>query len=383
MKKISILLTNKNQGDKLYSCMECLVNQTYPNLEILVLDAGYKNEGINYVKELQINYSNIFIYEKKYASLNALRKLGISKATGDYILFMLPDDILNYNAISVLADCIEKEEADIAIGGFFHPYYNNYLENVTYDLTHIDDFMSYQRDVFSNSMLTGKLYKKNLFEELKFKDIYLNEVTLHLQFIKKAKKIVTTEKMLFVTKEHSLLFENTRFWENQQSFWYKAQETLNYQIKFFKTNKKLCHKMNETELTNLRALDYLIWELLVYANFATVESLTMELFQILKNETMNLLLSQIPSDGLIWKTLDENTFLANCILYADLLVKKITSLQEKISQINIIKICFMIFLKLFYRQTSTLNTQYFLCRVREELNLNESKEAKFVNGLNL
>lgn len=383
MKKISILLTNKNQGDKLFFCMKSLIKQTYPNLEILVLDAGYKSEGIHYVRELQFYNSNIFIYEKKYASLNALRKLGLEKATGEYVLFMMPEDTLNLNTITVLVDCIEKENADIAIGGFHHPYYTHYLNNFSYDLTNSEDFGLYQTDIFSTSMLSGKLYKKELFKEVKFKDVFLNETIINLQILLKAKKIITTEKMLFTTKEHISLFENNRFWENKQSFWNKTYGVLDYQAKFFKAYKKQYPNVNEKEIIKLHSLEYLLWELLVYAHFASLESLTIELYQILKNERIVSLWDDLSSFGLAWKDTDMDTFLANCILYADLLSKKVINLQKELSQINIIKICIMILLKLFCRQTTSLNTQNFLCRIREELNLNETREAKYVNSLRL
>ncbi|MDE6407755.1 MAG: glycosyltransferase [Anaeroplasmataceae bacterium] len=384
MKKISILLTNRNQGNKVFSSMENIVKQTYPNLEILILNAGYKNEGIEYIRELQAQYNNIFVYEKKYASLNSLRKLGLSKATGDYVLFLLPDDILNLNAVSVLAECIEKENADIAVGSFFHPYYNHYLENSCYEFDERKSFIFYERDIFSNAMLTGKLYKKSLFKDVQFKDIFLNESLINLQVLKKTNKIITTEKILFVCKEHYTLFETSRFWENKQSFWYKCQPALEYSIKIFNRNKKLFTSLIGPEAIYLHALDYLLWELLVYAiHSASIESLTMELYQVLEDSFFLSCLEKIPLEGLMRKKLNQDETLANCILYADLLIKNISSLQERISQISILKVCYMIFLKLFYRQVNALNTNYFLCSIREELNLNESKEAKYVNSLNL
>ncbi|MDE6241593.1 MAG: glycosyltransferase [Anaeroplasmataceae bacterium] len=384
MKKISILITNRNQGNKLFSSMDSIVKQTYPNLEILILTAGYKNEGIEYIRDLQAQYDNIFVYEKKYASLNSLRKLGLSKATGEYVLFALPDDILNQNAITVLLDCIEKEKADIAVGSFYHPYYNHYLENECYESEGKKNLISYQRDIFSNAMLTGKLYRKSLFKEIKFKDVFLNESLINLQILKRVKKITTTEKILFVCKEHYTLFKASRFWENQQSFWYKCQPVLEASIKISNRNKKLFTSRIGFESIYLHALDYLLWELLAYAiHHASIESLTMEMYQVLNDSFFISCLEQVPLEGLTRKKLTPDETLANCILYADLLVKNISSLQEEISQISILHVCYMLFLKLFYRQVNELNTSHFLCRIREELNLNESKEAKYVNGLNL
>ncbi|MDE5546772.1 MAG: hypothetical protein K2I88_04850, partial [Anaeroplasmataceae bacterium] len=212
----------------------------------------------------------------------------------------------------------------------------------------------------------------------------LNESLINLQILKKTKKITTTEKILFVCKEHYTLFKTSRFWENKQSFWYKCHPVLESTIKISNRNKKLFTYQIGFESIYLRSLDYLLWELLAYATHcASIESLTMELYQVLNDPFFLSCLEQVPLEGLIRKKLNPDETLANCILYADLLVKKISSLQEKISQISVLKVCYMFFLKLFYRQVSTLNTNYFLCRIREELNLNESKEAKYVNSLNL
>ncbi|MDE6660689.1 MAG: glycosyltransferase, partial [Anaeroplasmataceae bacterium] len=338
----------------------------------------------SYIKDLQLKYNNIFLYEKKYASLNELRKLGIEKATGEYIIFVLPEDTINLNALAVLAEALEKENADMAIGSFLHPYYNHYLKNKVYDVANIMDLASYQHDIFISTMLTGKLYKKSLFDEFKIKDLFLNEAIIQLKLLTKMKKIVTTEKVLFVAKEFYTSFETFRFWENKKSFLNKCVPILEYQEKFLKRNKNLFPAYVDDDLIYLRALDYLFWELLVYAKHTkTVEALTMEMVQALKSEFFLSYINKISSAGLTRKKLGEDELLANCILFADLLLKKLSSVQEEMPQIHIIKICYMLFIKIFYRQVGVLNTTQYLCELREELNLNDTREAKFINSLHL
>lgn len=384
MKKVSILLTKRRESEKIDRCLTSLINQTYSNLEILILDSGYRDSSINYIYSQKILHNNIFIFTKKYASLNALRKLGLEKATGEYILFITPETILNLNAVELLMKEISEAKADIAAGSFFHLYYKEYLDNACYDLTNPKNFIYYQRNLFSNMMLTTKLYKKSLFNGIKFKDIFLSEAYLNLELLKKTQKVVTTEKILFFTSEHSKYFDKERFWENQQSFWYQSQPNLEYRKIFYKKNKKLLSNINVQEFLNLRYLDYLIWELISYAaRNATTEAITMELYHVLEEDSFKIALEELPKKGLIWKNLNENELLASCMLYADLLVKKISSLQNNIAQISIIKICYMLFIKIFFRQNEQLDTEYFLCKIREELTLNDSKEAKYINGLNL
>ncbi|MDE6656260.1 MAG: glycosyltransferase [Anaeroplasmataceae bacterium] len=384
MKKVSILLTAKNAGETIYSCIESIVKQTYPNIEIIVLDAGSKDKTMKFVRLQQNLHNEIMVYERRNTTIAALRKLGLSLATGELVLFVLAEDILNHNAVTEFVKCIEENDADIAVGSFFHPYYKGYMENAIFDLSKPKELLLYQRNLFANTMLTGKLYKKSLFEEIRIKDSFLNEERINLEILKNTKKIVTTEKILLITQEHRRIFEGERFWENQQSFWYACQENLLYREMFSKKNKKFLPKVDWQEFINIRAIDYLLWELLCYAsNDATIESIAMEMNHILKDETFLTLVNEIPTEGLAWKKLDDNELLAYCILYADLSVKQISSLQDIISQVSILKVCYMIFIHLFYKQVSALNTEYFICSIREELNLNESKEAKFVNDLNL
>ncbi|MCM1130897.1 MAG: glycosyltransferase family 2 protein [Roseburia sp.] len=384
MKKVSILLTKQKDGEQIYKCINSLVNQTYPNLEIIILDSGYKDSNRNYIYSQAALHENIFIFTKKYAPLAVLRQLGIQKATGEYILFVTPKTILNLNAVDLLMKNMIQAKADIAMGSFFHPYYKQYLNNATFILTEPKDFICFQRNFISNMMLTTKLYKKSLFDDIKFKSIYLNEAYLYLDLLKKAKIVVTTEKILFSTTEFSNYFEQKRFWENCQSFWYLGQKSLEYRKNFYNKNKKLLPNITATEFLNLGYLDYLIWELLSYAKHnATIEALTMELYHVWKEESFKSALEKLQMKGLVWKKLNEDELLAHCILYADLLVKKISFLQDDIAQISVMKLCYMLFVKIFFKQNGQLDGQCFLCEIREELTLNESKEAKYINGLNL
>lgn len=384
MKKVSILLTKGKGGEKINRCLSSLINQTYSNLEIIILDSGYKDSSINYIYSQKVLHDNIFLFTKKYASLTVLRRLGIEKATGEYILFANPETILNLNAVEILMEKMNETNADIAAGSFFHPYYKQYLDNTIFELTEPKDFLQYQRNLFTNVMLTTKLYKKNLFNEVKIKNAFLSEDYLNLELLKTAKKVVTTEKILFFTSEHSKCFDQIRFWENQQSFWYQSQDNLKYREIFYKKNKKLLPNIDVQEYLYLRYLDYLIWELLSYTKRnASIEALTMELYHVVEEPNFKNALKEISKKGIVWKNFNENELLASCILYADLLIKKVSSLQDNITQISIMKICFMLFIKIFFRQNDQLDSEYFLCKIREELTLNESKEAKFINGLNL
>ena len=286
MKKISILITTYNTGEIIYSCIEGLTKQNHPNYEIIILDGGSKDETMKYVRFLQKQHPSIRVYEKRYASLAALRKWGISLATGELVIFVLPDDILNQNALRELALCLEENDADIAIGSFKHPFYKGCLKDTVYHMKNSEDFRRYFRHPISNAMLTGKLYKKSLFENVRFKDTFLNEEMLQLGMLKYTQTIVATEKILTSTQEHCKFFLEKRFWENKQSFFFQALSLIEQREIFYQKNKRLISQDFAEEFLYLPTLNYLFWEILAYASRgSTLESLAMELYTVLKDET--------------------------------------------------------------------------------------------------
>lgn len=384
MKKISILITTYNTGEIIYSCIDGLLKQNHPNYEIIVLDGGSKDETMKHVRFQQKQHPSIRVYEKRYTSLATLRRWGISLATGELIIFVLPEDILNQNALRELALCLEENDADVAIGSFKHPLYKGCLKNQVFHMKSSEDFRRFFRQPISNAMLTGKLYKKSLFENVRFKDAFLNEEMLQLGMLKYIDTIVTTEKILTSTQEHCKFFIKKRFWENKQSFFFQALSLIEQRETFYQKNKKIISQDFADEFIYLPALNYLFWEILAYASKgSSLESLAMELYTVLKDEVFLTYLKKIPAQGLQFKEFDDNELLACSLLFSDIIYVAIKKLLENAHQIDVLRVIYMIFLRIFYQQNGILEPKEFLSGLRDELNLNETIEARMANSLNI
>lgn len=90
--KVSIITINYNNVDGLEKTIESVINQTHNDIEYLVIDGGSNDGSVEIIKQYaeKINY---YISEKDDGIYNAMNK-GISKATGDYLLFINSGDSL-------------------------------------------------------------------------------------------------------------------------------------------------------------------------------------------------------------------------------------------------------------------------------------------------
>lgn len=112
MKKplVTISIPTLNSAAFLKQCLQAINNQNYPNLEINIVDGGSKDNTLEIAKEMGV--TKIFSYP--YALLGA-RYEGVKKATGEYILLLDSDQILEPRAIERALTLIEKKKYDMLI----------------------------------------------------------------------------------------------------------------------------------------------------------------------------------------------------------------------------------------------------------------------------
>ena len=96
---ISIIVPVYNVEDYLPECIESIINQTYKNIEIILVDDGSTDRsGIicdYYAKKDQ----RIIVIHKKNTGVANSRNIGIDIAKGDYIFFVVSDDMLDITVI--------------------------------------------------------------------------------------------------------------------------------------------------------------------------------------------------------------------------------------------------------------------------------------------
>lgn len=114
--KVSLIIPVFNFENYISSTLESAFNQTYKNLEIIVVNDGSRDNSAQIVTELQKSHNNLILINQQNKGVSVARNRGIEEATGEYILFSDADDLLSDNYVSYLVNNALLNDADLSIG---------------------------------------------------------------------------------------------------------------------------------------------------------------------------------------------------------------------------------------------------------------------------
>lgn len=113
--KVSIIIPVYGVEKYLDRCLESVVNQTYKNLEIVLVDDGSKDNSGKMCDDWATKDSRIRVIHQTNKGLPSARNTGLRNITGTYFLAIDSDDYIDLNAISYLVNAIETTNSDVAI----------------------------------------------------------------------------------------------------------------------------------------------------------------------------------------------------------------------------------------------------------------------------
>ena len=92
--KISVIVPIYNMENYLKRCVESILNQTYTNLEIILVDDGSTDSSLEICRYFENKDKRVRVYTKENRGLSASRNFGVERATGVYIGFVDSDDYI-------------------------------------------------------------------------------------------------------------------------------------------------------------------------------------------------------------------------------------------------------------------------------------------------
>ena len=198
MAKVSIIVPIYNVEKYLRNCLDSLVNQSYKDIEILCINDGSKDNSQTIVDEYANKYQNVKSYIKENGGLSDARNYGITKATGDYYMFVDSDDYIEEDAIQLLANKAITENADIVVCNLDYVYEDGSIK-LNDSLTFVDGSPKENNDlIFIANSACDKLFSKKLFENYKFpKGMWYEDLASIPTILASAKKITKVDKVLY------------------------------------------------------------------------------------------------------------------------------------------------------------------------------------------
>lgn len=116
MQKVSVIVPIYNSEKYISKCIDSVLNQSYKNIEILLINDGSKDNSINILREYEKKDKRVVVIDKENEGVSKTRNLGIKKASGDYIMFVDNDDFLEKDCIKHFIENIGNN--DLIIGGY-------------------------------------------------------------------------------------------------------------------------------------------------------------------------------------------------------------------------------------------------------------------------
>lgn len=162
---VSVIIPVYNGEKYIERCLDSIVNQSYENIEIIIVNDGSldgTNEKIKKYKEID---NRIVYVQQENSGVSCARNTGINKASGSYLVFVDSDDTVEKDYIKILLDTINEYDLDIVACGYndLSVYGVNKL-NDFYDsniLIHKNKFVEY---IFRGvgGTLWGKIFKSQI-----------------------------------------------------------------------------------------------------------------------------------------------------------------------------------------------------------------------------
>ena len=109
MPLISVIIPIYNVANYLSASLESVVNQTYTNIEIILVNDGSTDNSVDIIKEFAAKDLRIVVVDKKNEGVVIARKAGLSIAIGEYIHYLDGDDYLDVDAYEILNSHLSED----------------------------------------------------------------------------------------------------------------------------------------------------------------------------------------------------------------------------------------------------------------------------------
>jgi len=221
---ISVIVPIYNTEKYLVECVESIREQTYSNIEIILVDDGSTDASIEICDEFSKKDSRVRVFHKENEGSAVAKNFGIQQSKGEYIILVDSDDTVSDKMIEVLYTHIKEKNADIAIGNYY--IYDESDKNFYFYVTDkdfsveelaIQEIMNRQAGDwrFNSSAFilpTFKLIKKELFKEVQFSNgrRFDDEATMH-RFYLLASKIIFINDNLYRYRQRSGSIMRSKF----------------------------------------------------------------------------------------------------------------------------------------------------------------------------
>lgn len=168
---ISVIVPVYKVEQYLPKCIESIINQTYRDIEILLVDDGTPDNSGKICDEYANKDKRIRVFHKKNGGVADARNFGIINAKGKYITLIDSDDWIEPDMLETMVNLAEKKQAEIVICGFFYEYAKGTVKSKTIEKD-FEGSVDVLKALVNNNGITNyvwnKLFRKECFKNFLF-----------------------------------------------------------------------------------------------------------------------------------------------------------------------------------------------------------------------
>jgi glycosyltransferase involved in cell wall biosynthesis len=247
---VSVVIPIYNVEKYIHRCVDSIVNQTYSNLEIILVDDGSTDNCAQICDDYAKVDTRIKVIHKKNGGLSDARNAGMENATGNYIVFIDSDDYSEVNLVEKALDIADTYDIDIVVWGFCADFVDD-KEELIKSVIHSQPYGVYNNEQLRsiniskdlignlgyawNKMYKAEFLRKNNLQFTKglslVEDIVFNSPALSL-----GEKIAFIEEPLLHYMQRPRVTLGTKFYENYFELKRKALNAVREMLVAWKIN---------------------------------------------------------------------------------------------------------------------------------------------------
>ena len=200
MSKISVIVPFNNVEKTISSCLRNLAWQTHEDIEIILINNASTDHSADIAKDCANTFPDKMrvIDLKENKGVGAAKNVGLKEASGDYIVFVDNDGVLETTMVEKMFDVATKENCDMVEGTAYIPGINMLMLQTPLDCVGKLDADKKATLIARGGLFTTRLFKKELFEGITFRENVIHEDSENLiKVILKADSVGVTNDIVF------------------------------------------------------------------------------------------------------------------------------------------------------------------------------------------
>jgi glycosyltransferase involved in cell wall biosynthesis len=206
---VSVIVPVYNAEKYLKSCIDSIVNQTYNNLDIILVDDGSTDESGKICNEYACIDGRINVIHKPNGGIGDARNTGLAQVKGQWIVWVDSDDIIHKRQIEILLSAAKEKNADIVVAGYSNFSNDDNIYSMDIEVGNIektevisdkhlydDNFIKRYSMIFT--VPWGKICSHTVYEGIGFPNVRRSDDTWTTwKLYEKAEEVVYLEKPLY------------------------------------------------------------------------------------------------------------------------------------------------------------------------------------------